>query len=211
MFIDLDQAISNLRNSLNEESSALMAVKNDEQMDLVVEHGLKESIKTNKKDKLANLKVEFPALSSYEQLEKENGHMKGMIDLEKTVVVTGYGEVGPWGNSRTRWEMEANGVFSLEGCIEMAWIMGFIKHFNGQVEKQQYSGWINIETNKPIKDYEIKQQFEEKILEHAGIRIIEPELFDGYDPAQKQFVQQVAIERDIGPLECTDEVSLDLI
>ena len=28
------------------------------------------------------------------------------------------GEVGPWGNSRTRWQMEAEGEFSLEGCIQ---------------------------------------------------------------------------------------------
>ncbi|KAF8816257.1 hypothetical protein BYT27DRAFT_7208450 [Phlegmacium glaucopus] len=34
-------------------------------------------------------------------------HLRGLVDLEKVVVITSYGEVGPWGSSRTRWEMEA--------------------------------------------------------------------------------------------------------
>lgn len=50
------------------------------------------------------------------------------------MVVTGYAEVGPWGNARTRWEMEATGVFSLEGCVEMAWLMGMITHHHGVID-----------------------------------------------------------------------------
>ena len=30
--------------------------------------------------------------------------------------------------------MEARGEFTIEGCIEMAWIMGFIKHFDGRLK-----------------------------------------------------------------------------
>jgi fatty acid synthase subunit alpha len=56
-----------------------------------------------------------------------------MVDPASVVVITGFGEVGPWGNSNTRWEMEADGEFSIEGCIEMAWMMGFIKYFNGRM------------------------------------------------------------------------------
>lgn len=72
------------------------------------------------------------------------------------VVVTGFGEVGPWGNSRTRWEMERDGQFSLEGCVEMAWIMGFIKHFNGMMDGNWYSGWVETSSGKPIKDVDVK-------------------------------------------------------
>jgi 3-oxoacyl-ACP reductase-like protein len=32
-----------------------------------------------------------------------------MIDLQSTVVVTGFGEFGPFGMARTRWEYEAYG------------------------------------------------------------------------------------------------------
>jgi len=57
------------------------------------------------------------------------------------IVVTGYGEVGPWGNARTRWEMESTGSFSLEGCVEMAWIMGLIKHHNGPLKGADEKCW----------------------------------------------------------------------
>lgn len=47
--------------------------------------------------------------------------------------------------------------------------------------------------------------YEKNILEHTGIRFIEPELFDGYNPNKKRFLRQVAIERDMAPVECTEE------
>jgi 3-oxoacyl-ACP reductase-like protein len=76
--------------------------------------------------------------------------MKGMVDLECVVVVAGFAEVGRWGNSRTRWEMEAFGEFSLEGCIEMAWIMGLIKNFNERLKDGiSYSGWVDAKTERP--------------------------------------------------------------
>ena len=76
---------------------------------------------------VCKLQVRFPTLepTSLEQLSKR----RGLIDLDK-VIITGFAEVGPWGSSRTRWEMEACGEFTIKGCIEMAWIMGLIKHFN---------------------------------------------------------------------------------
>jgi fatty acid synthase subunit beta len=30
--------------------------------------------------------------------------------------------------------MEARGHFTIEGCIEMAWMMGYIKHFDGRLK-----------------------------------------------------------------------------
>ncbi|KAJ2347619.1 fatty acid synthase alpha subunit Lsd1, partial [Coemansia sp. RSA 2671] len=63
---------------------------------------------------LAKHKHHFPAPCQYDQLEHLR-HLQGMVNLDKVVVVTGYGEVGPHGNAETRWEMEAYGEFSLEG------------------------------------------------------------------------------------------------
>jgi len=57
-----------------------------------------------------------------------------LIDLDQVVVITGFAEVGPWGSSHTSWEMEARGEFTIEGCIEMVRIMGFIKHFDGRLK-----------------------------------------------------------------------------
>ncbi len=36
-----------------------------------------------------------------------------------------------------------------------------------------------------MKDHEIKARYEETILKHAGIRVIEPDQHEGYDPANK--------------------------
>ena len=63
-----------------------------------------------------------------------------------------------------------------------------------------YAGWIDAKTNEPVDDKDVKTKYESYILDHAGIRLIEPELFNGYDPNKKQFMQEVIIEHDLGAL-----------
>ncbi|PSN67417.1 hypothetical protein BS50DRAFT_574116 [Corynespora cassiicola Philippines] len=156
----------------------------------------------------ANLKFEFPKVPDWEtEVKPLNGDLKGMVDLEKVVVVTGFAEVGPWGNSRTRWEMEAFGEFSLEGCVEMAWIMGLIKNHNGPLKGKSYSGWVDAKTGEPVDDKDVKPKYEKHILEHSGIRLIEPELFNGYDPNKKQLLQEIQIEEDLDPFEASKETA----
>ncbi len=38
---------------------------------------------------------------------------------------------------------EAYGKFSLEGCVEMAWMMGLIKNHGGPLKGKPYSGWVD--------------------------------------------------------------------
>ncbi|KAJ2821836.1 fatty acid synthase alpha subunit Lsd1, partial [Coemansia furcata] len=153
---------------------------------------------------LANHKHHFPAPRHYDQLQHLR-HLQGMVNLDKVVVVTGYGEVGPYGNAETRWEMEAYGEFSLEGCIELAWIMGLIKHFNGMLKTTgaMYIGWVDAKTEEPIHDVDVKPRFEEYILAHTGIRLIEPELVNGYDPNKRTLFREIQIEHDMEPFEAT--------
>src|SRR5690606_27386666 len=120
----------------------------------------------------ANLQFSFPDLPDFSTYAELSSKLQGMVDLEKVVVVTGFAEVGPWGNSRTRWEIEAYGQFSLEGCIEMAWIMGLIKNFNGMLKGKMYSGWVDSKTGEPVDDKDIKAKYEQHILQHSGIRLI---------------------------------------
>jgi fatty acid synthase subunit alpha len=156
----------------------------------------------------ANIKYDFPKLPDWEdEVKPLNENLKGMVDLEKVVVVTGFAEVGPWGNSRTRWEMEAYGQFSLEGCVEMAWIMGLIKNHNGPLKGKSYSGWVDAKTGEPVDDKDIKAKYEKHVLDHSGIRLIEPELFNGYDPKKKQLLQEVQIEEDLDPFEASKETA----
>lgn len=155
----------------------------------------------------ANQTFAFPTLKPYKEIKKIAPELEGMLDLERVVVITGFAEVGPWGNARTRWQMESTGTFSLEGAIEMAWIMGLIKYHNGPLKGKPYSGWVDAKTSEPVDEKDIKAKYEEYILDHAGIRLIEPELFNGYDPNQKQFLQEVIIEHDLEPFEASKEAA----
>eukprot|EP00662_Eupelagonemidae_sp_cell21_P048466 gene48466-24190_t len=133
-------------------------------------------------DPRSNIRFDFPALPSYGALAKERGELKGMVDLERVVV------------------MEAGGKFSLEGCIEMAWIMGLIRF----ERSREYTGWMS-KSGEKLKDSDIKRTFEAEIISHSGIRFIEPELFDGYDPKKKSLLHQVQIDHDMAPIECGED------
>jgi fatty acid synthase subunit alpha len=150
-----------------------------------------------------NFPIAFPTLPDYERdLAALNMDLHGMVNLEQVVVVTGYGELSPWGNARTRWEMESKGKFTLEGCVEMAWIMGLIKNHNGMIDGKPYSGFVDSVTGVPVIDKDIFK-YESRILEHAGIRLMEPELLDGYDPLKRTFLQEIAVNEDLPPFEAS--------
>jgi len=151
----------------------------------------------------------FPSIPDSAKRQKLG--LEGMADPASVVVITGFGEVGPWGNSTTRWEMEADGEFSIEGCIEMAWMMGLTKYFNGRLtgadgRPMMYSGWVDAAKNEPLADWEVKARFEKQILEHTGIRIIEPDMFWGYNPTDGgKFYHNVMVNHDLEPVEVADE------
>ncbi|KAJ2160631.1 fatty acid synthase alpha subunit Lsd1 [Coemansia sp. RSA 552] len=153
---------------------------------------------------LAKSRYDFPAPKSYESLEHLH-HLQDMVNLDKVVVITGYGEVSPHGNAETRWEIEAFGELSIEGCIELAWIMGLIEHHNGQLSStgEYYVGWVDAKSGEPVKDIDIKPQYEEYMLAHTGIRLIEPELSGGYNPEGQEVLREVQIDQDMEPFEAS--------
>ena len=207
---DLKDLMTKLRAEITETSVVRQAVTKETAIENKVVNG-EDSEALYKKvtiEPRANIKYAFPELPKWkEDIEPLNGKLKGMVDLEKVVVVTGFSEIGPWGNSRTRWEMEAYGEFSLEGCIEMAWMMGLIKNHNGPLKGKSYSGWIDAKTQEPVDDKDIKAKYEKEVLDHAGIRLIEPELFNGYDPKKKQLLQEIQIEEDLDQFEASKETA----
>ncbi|KAI1435266.1 fatty acid synthase subunit alpha [Xylaria sp. CBS 124048] len=201
---ELNNTMTRLRKTIMETSEVRRAVTKENSLENKVVHGEDSEMLYKKKiiEPRANIKFDFPALPDWErEIQPLNKNLQGMVDLEKVVVVTGFAEVGPWGNARTRWEMEAYGEFSLEGCIEMAWVMGLIKNHNGPIKGQPYSGWVDAKTGEPVEDKDVKQKYEKYILEHAGIRLIEPELFGGYDPNKKMMLHEVSLEQDLEPFE----------
>jgi len=207
---NLNQTMTRIRKDIMETSDIRRVVSKEAAIDNTIVNGKQSEALYQKKviEPRANIQFEFPNLPNWKSdVEPLNDKLKGMVDLEKVVVVTGFAEVGPWGNSRTRWEMEASGEFSLEGCVEMAWIMGLIKNHNGLIKGKPYSGWVDTKSGDPVDDKDIKAKYEKHILEHSGIRLIEPELFEGYDPNKKQLLHEVVIEEDLDPFESSKETA----
>ncbi|KAG8213088.1 hypothetical protein J3R82DRAFT_11484 [Butyriboletus roseoflavus] len=200
---DLAEVTTRIRQSLNEKSELRRAIARDNALDFKTINGVQGErvLQTINVVPRANFKFDFPALEPAAALE-ELSKLRGIIDLEKVIVITGFAEVGPWGSSRTRWEMEAKGEFTIEGCIEMAWIMGFIKHFDGRLKNGSlHVGWVDAKTEEPVDDKDVRGRYEKEILKHAGVRLIEPELFRGYDPKKKIFNQEIELIHDLEPIE----------
>ncbi len=80
-------------------------------------------------------------------------------------------------------------------------MMGLIRYS----AEQSWSGWVDAKSKERVRDHEIKARYEETILKHTGIRIVEPELQDGYDPSRKGFFHQVALDRDMAEVEVSEE------
>lgn len=151
----------------------------------------------------SSLEVGFPKLLNHKTLISEANDLQGMVDLRRTVVVVGFSELGPWGSSRTRWEMEHMADFTQEGYIEMAWIMGLVRHFDGNLNGSHYVGWVDSKTKDRVQDDEFKRKYSGHILSHSGVRFIEPALIDGYDPEKKEFLNEIAVEEDLPAFEAS--------
>ncbi|KAF2031175.1 hypothetical protein EK21DRAFT_63721, partial [Setomelanomma holmii] len=150
--------------------------------------------------------VSLPDVSDLQELR----NYPSMIDLDRAPVVVGIGEAGPCGSARTRWEAECQGTFSMEGCVELAWIMGMVSYFNGTKKGQNYCGWIDKQTNEPITDSDIKARYEVFITEHTGIRLIERHSHDFANPDEEEALHEVVITEDLEPFEVSVESAADL-
>ncbi|KAF2107798.1 fatty acid synthase alpha subunit FasA [Lophiotrema nucula] len=153
----------------------------------------------------ANIQFNFPQLLEHKNIVATAPDLQGMIDLSRAVVVVGFSELGPWGSSRTRWEMEKDGALSIEGYCEMAWIMGLIKH--ADLEGKTHIGWVDAQTNEPVHDADVGRIYGEAILNHTGIRRIEPEGLGGYDPEKKELLHEVVVKEDLPAFEASKEVA----
>lgn len=204
---DLAALTADIRTNLNLTASTRRAIAKDNSLDFKITRGVEaESIHHQVKVlPRAAFSLPFPELKPFDATS-ELTKLRGLIDLEKVVVMTGYAEVGPFGSSRTRWEMEANGSFSIQGTLELAYITGLIKHFDGRLKNGSlYVGWVDAKTSEPLDDKDVKAAYEKHILAHTGIRLIEPELFGGYNPKKKGLTQEVELQHDLEPIEASEE------
>ncbi|WVO17734.1 hypothetical protein L204_105432 [Cryptococcus depauperatus] len=203
----LAEVMTSIRLEINRVADLRKAITIDNAADFKITNG-SDAERLHQKVAIApraNFSFDFPKIDTSDILA-EFSHLQGLIDLDKVIVCTGFAEVGPWGSSRTRWEMEARGEFTIESCIEMAWMMGYIKHFDGKLGNgQTYVGWVDAKSGEPVDDKDVRNKYEKEIMAHAGIRLIEPDLFHGYNPEKKGFIQEIELSHDLEPLEVAAE------
>ncbi|OBZ72636.1 Fatty acid synthase subunit alpha [Grifola frondosa] len=149
---DLAEITTRIRSNLNKKSELRRAIARDNAADFKIVNGVEAErvLQTVNVTPRANFKFDFPALGSIESLS-DVSQLRGMLDLEKVIVVTGFAE-----------------------------------HFDGRLKDGR------------------KGRYEKDILTHAGVRLIEPELFRGYDPKKKVFNQEIELLHDLEPFEVAE-------
>lgn len=225
---DLNLMTAKIRREINDTATVRRAISVDNAREFTsVKGSAAENVHNFSKVEItprAHFSVPFPEVKSFDNLSAtDSAKLRGgLIDLEKVIVCTGFAEVGPFGSARTRWEMEARGEYSIEGLLELAFVMGLIKHHNGPLKTgAQYVGWVDAKSGEPIDDKDVRPKYEKHITEHTGVRLIgalslnsasirwlptcctEPELFNGYDPKRKGFTQEVELQHDLQPIEAS--------
>ncbi|KAH7122773.1 hypothetical protein B0J11DRAFT_490138 [Dendryphion nanum] len=208
-FPNLKEEVAAIRKEISDISSSRRALIKEQKADFDGPIATSPSSSLAPFKKRANIKFDFPRLPDYSSEIEHLSSLEGMVDLEKVVVVVGFGEVGPLGSSRTRWQMESMGKFTLEGFIEMAWIMGLIEYQSA--EGLPYTGWIEKDTKTPISDSSIKTKYEDHILKHTGLRILDPRPLDGTDPKSRGVLHEIDLQHDFEPFEVSKETAADLI
>ncbi|KAI0468362.1 putative fatty acid synthase alpha subunit FasA [Xylaria cf. heliscus] len=166
-----------------------------------------EKVKLGTQKKRSNIRQGFPRLSSHQDMTVDLQNLVGMVDLSRTPVIVGFSELGPLGSSRTRWQRESRGKLNQDGLTEMAWMMGLVKYHDGLINGEPYVGWVDVESGKPVPEDDFETRYGEQILNHSGIRLVEPEGFDEYDPAKKEFLQEVVLDEDLPAFSTSESLA----
>jgi 3-oxoacyl-[acyl-carrier protein] reductase len=87
------------------------------------------------------------------------------VDPADLVVIVGGAELGPYGSSRTRFEMEVDNELSAAGVLELAWTTGLVKW-----EDDPTPGWYDNETGDLVDEGELVERYHDAVIERVGIR-----------------------------------------
>lgn len=87
------------------------------------------------------------------------------IDPADLVVIVSGAELGPYGSSRTRFEMEVDGELSAAGVLELAWTTGLIKW-----EDDPKPGWYDTASGDLVPESELVERYHDTVVEKCGIR-----------------------------------------
>jgi fatty acid synthase, bacteria type len=98
------------------------------------------------------------------------------VDPADLVVIVGGAELGPYGSSRTRFEMEVENELSAAGVLELAWTTGLITW-----EDDPKPGWYDSRTGELVPEAELVERYHDVVVDKCGIRefvgdgVIEPD------------------------------------
>ncbi|KAH6996912.1 hypothetical protein EDB80DRAFT_651672 [Ilyonectria destructans] len=212
---DLSNHMDKIRSSLQTTAEVEKRTKQEAEDDKAASEANASVGKPDKPDAAdeprAKIRSQSPILPErYEdQVPAGTANLRGIIDLDSTVVITGFAEIGSAGSSRTRWELEAHGEFSLEGCVELAWMTGLIKYERQCIHNGVNigPGWVECESGEPIKDADVKRKLESRIREHTGIRIVNPDQSSNLDPRLRNMLHEVGAAEDLPPFECSPQAA----
>ncbi len=87
------------------------------------------------------------------------------VDPSELVVIVGGAELGPYGSSRTRFEMEVDNELSAAGVLELAWTTGLIKW-----EDDPQPGWYDTESGELVAESELVERYHDEVVSRCGIR-----------------------------------------
>jgi fatty acid synthase len=87
------------------------------------------------------------------------------VDPADLVVIVGGAELGPYGSSRTRFEMEVDNELSAAGVLELAWTTGLIRW-----EEDPQPGWYDTESGDLVDEAELVERYHDTVVERVGIR-----------------------------------------
>ena len=87
------------------------------------------------------------------------------VDPADLVVIVGGAELGPYGSSRTRFEMEVDNELSAAGVLELAWTTGLIKW-----EDDPKPGWYDTASGELVDEADLVERYHDVVVERCGIR-----------------------------------------
>ena len=87
------------------------------------------------------------------------------VDPADLVVIVGGAELGPYGSSRTRFEMEVSGELSAAGVLELAWTTGLVRW-----ENDPKPGWYDTASGELVDEAELVERYHDAVVERCGIR-----------------------------------------
>jgi fatty acid synthase len=87
------------------------------------------------------------------------------VDPADMVVIVSGAELGPYGSSRTRFEMEVSGELSAAGVLELAWTTGLVKW-----EDDPKPGWYDTQSGDLVDEGELVERYHDMVVEKVGIR-----------------------------------------